>query len=85
MTCPRILFLYGSVRGWLQEKLQIPDSEGGSEAMATTPGGWVRAPEAAVPPTPQALEVTVRDEGMEFKIIFPRPQGAGRAPWTYEF
>ena len=77
MTCPRILFLYGSVHGWLQEKLQIPDSEGGSEAMATTPGGWIRAPDA--------LEVTVRDEGMEFKIIFPRPQGAGRAPWTYEF
>lgn len=45
--------------------------------MATTPGGWIRAPDA--------LEVTVRDEGMEFKIIFPRPQGAGRAPWTYEF
>lgn len=49
--------------------------------MATMPGGWVRAPDAAVPPTPQALEVTVRDEGMEFKIDhFPQTSGSREGP-----
>ena len=79
-TFPRLLCLYGSAQGWLQESLhQVPDSQGGSEAAAITLGGWVRAPDAATAHTLQALESILQEEGTEFKTIFPRTQGAGKA------
>lgn len=47
--------------------------------MAITLGSCVRAPDAAAAHTSQALESTDGDHGVEFKIIFSRPQGVGRA------
>lgn len=46
--------------------------------MAITLGSWVRVPDTAVAQNSQALELTDRGHGMEFKTIFSRSQGLGR-------